>query len=194
MIAVVPELDDETFDSFLPNKIREKSFRFFTPVSVALKAARWLSGKDRRVVLDIGAGVGKFCLVGAKKTKSKFVGVEARKHLVGLAETIFKQYNTPNARLINTDVRSFPISKYRAFYLYNPFGENIATHLRLDDHLELSPHNFGNCVSFIYSQLMSAKIGSRLVTYHGSTFQVPGCFSLVQEHENGKLKFWVKES
>lgn len=188
------KLDDETFNSFLPEQIRQKSFRFFTPAPVAVKAAEWLSGEDHRTILDIGAGPGKFCLFGAKKTKSRFVGIEARKHLVDLAEIIFESYNVFNAKMVYSNVLNFPICKYRAFYFYNPFGENVATHMRLDDDLKLSFSNYGNYVSYTYSQLSIASKGSRLVTYHGNSFQVPHSYRLTETHEGGDLKFWIKEN
>lgn len=188
------KLDDETFNSFLPKEVQEKAFRFFTPASIAIKSAIWLSGDDHRTVLDIGAGAGKFCLFGAKKTKSAFVGVEARMHLVDLAETIFEAYRVPNARMVHSNILDFPVSKYSAFYLYNPFGENVATHLRLDNTMRLSFGNYGSYVSYTHTQLSLAKKGSRLVTYHGDSFQVPVSYSLAKEYKNENLKFWIKEN
>ena len=41
--------------------------------------------KPGEVVLDIGCGPGKFCIVGALATTGRFTGVEQRKHLCDAA-------------------------------------------------------------------------------------------------------------
>jgi tRNA1(Val) A37 N6-methylase TrmN6 len=86
----ITNLDEDAFNLLLPEKIMVKSKRFFTPASIAIQAAKWLSGDDNRNILDIGAGVGKFCLFGAMHTKSNITGIEMRPHLVEIAKDVFR--------------------------------------------------------------------------------------------------------
>jgi hypothetical protein len=42
-------------------------------------------------------------------------------------------------------------------------------------------------------QLEETKSGTRLVTYHGNNFEVPGSFSKEKESKDGTLKLWIKQ-
>src|SRR5690606_8986044 len=80
---------DEDFDSLLPLKTRMLSSRHWTPVSIAVRAAEYLAQHEATKVLDIGAGVGKFCLVAASHSpKGEFFGVEQRESLVRLSKKL----------------------------------------------------------------------------------------------------------
>jgi len=188
------KLNEETFNMLLPGNIKAKSKRFFTPADVAIKAAKWLSGNDRRKILDIGAGVGKFCVFGACHTQSEFFGIEMRKHLVEIAENIFEVFDVKNAKIINRNITDFQFfSDFAAFYIYNPFHENIVPYLRMDDSILLSPDFYGIYMQHTRSQLARAQIGTRLATYHGLNMEVPVTYRKVEEHNGGDLKFWIKE-
>jgi hypothetical protein len=186
------KLDDATFNKCLPENIRAKSVRFFTPKEVAIQSAKWLSGDDNRRILDIGAGVGKFCLFGAYYTKSEFLGIEIRHHLVDIAEKIFDLFNVTNAKIIRGNILDFQFSDYDAFYLYNPYHENIVPFLRMDDTVLLSQEIYHACTKHTMSQLARAKPGTRLVTYFGTNFDVPSSYRIVEEFNGGILKYWIK--
>src|SRR6185437_914320 len=61
-------LTDSDFDAIYPAPVRRVSASFWTPVSVAVRAADLLVDDPSTRVLDIGSGVGKFCIVGAAFT------------------------------------------------------------------------------------------------------------------------------
>jgi 16S rRNA A1518/A1519 N6-dimethyltransferase RsmA/KsgA/DIM1 with predicted DNA glycosylase/AP lyase activity len=186
-------LNEETFLGLLPLHLQAKSKRFFSDEAVAIDAAKWLSGEDRRKVLDIGAGVGKFCLYGACYTNSEFTGIEIRTELVKIAEDIFKAFDVRTAKIIHGNITDFNISNYTAFYHYNPFQENIVTHLKLDNNILLASDFYHIYTRYTYSQLAMAKQGSRLATYYGDCFTAPPVYKLIKELHGGKLKFWIKE-
>jgi hypothetical protein len=191
---VALELNEETLNSILPKKIKEKSRRFFTPIELAVQSAKWLSGKDCRNVLDIGAGIGKFCLCGAYHTKSKFYGIEMRPHLVKIAETLFKTFGVKNAEMLVGNITDFNFSAFKAFYFYNPFHENIFTFLRMDDSIMLSAELYKLYLEHTKTQLALAESGSRLVTFHGNNCEVPPSYKLAEEFRGGDLKYWIKEN
>ena len=73
---------DCTFDRLLPEALRVVSGEYWTPLRVAVRAACWLEDVGVRSVVDIGAGVGKFCVVAALASNCRFVGLEQRRWLV----------------------------------------------------------------------------------------------------------------
>jgi hypothetical protein len=195
MISIVPKikLTNEAFDNLLPENIKRKSKRFFTPEDVAIQSAKWLSGSDHRVVVDIGAGAGKFCLFGAAHTKSQFIGFEMRPHLVDIASKMFHDFEIKNARVLHGNITDFQFSNFEAFYMYNPFHENMVPFLRMDDTVLLSKDFYGIYIQHTHAQLSLAKSGTRLVTYHGNNFEVPGSYEKVNEFFGGNLNYWIKQ-
>ena len=79
------ELTDLEFDRVYPSWVRRLSDMHWTPVEVARRAAALLAVDPTTRVLDVGSGVGKFCLIGALTTRATFVGIEQRENLVTVA-------------------------------------------------------------------------------------------------------------
>src|SRR5436305_754412 len=68
--------NDKAFDQLYPEHIRKLSQLHWTPVDIASKAADFLAIPCARV-LDIGSGVGKFCLAaGSFHPETLFFGIE----------------------------------------------------------------------------------------------------------------------
>lgn len=189
----ITNLDEDAFNLLLPEKIMMKSKRFFTPASIAIHAAKWLSGDDNRNILDIGAGVGKFCLFGAMNTKSNITGIEIRPHLVEIAKDMFRYFGVKNAKMVHGNITDFEFKGFTAFYMYNPFHENIVPFLRMDDNIMLSEDFYCVYMQHTRAQLAIAPMGTRLVTYHGGNLEVPTSYKKVEEFNGGNLKFWIKK-
>jgi hypothetical protein len=185
-------MTEENFNKLLPEYLQKASRLYFTPIHIARSAAQWLTQTGSQRVLDIGAGVGKFCVAGAKCTDSHFYGIEYRPSLVELANKIIDHFKIENASILNQNVVEVDFSFYDAFYLYNPFYENFLSSRRLNNEVELACPLFGYYFKYTRRQLHSTKAGTRLVTYHGNNYEVPDSFKKVKESENGLLKFWVK--
>ena len=70
-------LNDTNFDQMYPIRIQKLSKMHWTPIEIANKAAKFLAYRPGIKVLDIGSGVGKFCLVGANNHPDvSFYGVQ----------------------------------------------------------------------------------------------------------------------
>ena len=82
----------DDFDGIYPEEVRPMAFTHFTPIEIAIRAAKFLVQKSGTKVLDIGSGAGKFCMIGSVCTNGHFTGVEQRGNLHLLAEQIFKKY------------------------------------------------------------------------------------------------------
>jgi len=71
-IALNIEVGDEEFNRIYPKSIRDLSQFQWTPLEVAKLAAKYLAEIPGKKVLDIGSGVGKFCMIGACCTQGQF--------------------------------------------------------------------------------------------------------------------------
>jgi len=186
--------DDFAFDEHLSRRLRNKSAVHFSPVAVARIAARLLAPKPGTRVLDVGSGVGKFCLVAAiANPASTFVGVEFRPHLASVARRIARELVVPNAQFLNGNAFDLDWNEYDAFYFYNPFAEQLHCVPFLLDHLlELAATSFLEYVSAARRRLGVAPLGTRVVTYHGLGAPLPDGYELVSSREHRNLELWQK--
>jgi len=187
---------DEAFDALYPADVRELSSRFWTPVSVAVRAAKLCALEGRARVLDVGAGVGKFCLAGALVTESIFVGIEHRRALVDVGREVIAAVGARGARLVHGTIEDIDFSYFDALYFYNPFEENlVAPTWQMDREVSLSLERFQEDVTRIEAALGSAPPGMRVVTYQGFGGRMPPDYEVVEEDVEGtaELQLWVKQ-
>lgn len=188
--------DDEAFDELLPIRLQLKSSLHFTPVDVARLAARMLAPEPGMSVLDVGAGAGKFCLAAALAMPAvQFVGVEWRPHLVRVATRIARAWGLTNVRFTAADALELDWSGYDAFYFYNPFAEQLFdTELALDRSIDLDAIHFLPYVTAVSRKLADARLGTRVVTYHGYGAPLPLGYALAQAVSIGtdRVELWLK--
>src|SRR5258708_7840111 len=98
---------DGAFDAVYDDGIRALSEQHWTPVAVAERAARLLALAGARRILDVGAGAGKFCIVGALCTGAEFVGVERREGLVRVARRAASDLRASRATFVHAKVETF---------------------------------------------------------------------------------------
>jgi hypothetical protein len=189
-------LADEDFDRLLPKIWRTKSQIHFTPVEVAWRAAELLVARPDARVLDVGAAVGKFCLVaGRLYPEALFVGIERRRHLVRIATGLSRRLGLTNVLFAYGDMVEIDWSMFDGFYLYNPFAEHLPGRaMTLDDTLELHPGYFLFYVQYVRERLAEARVGTRVVAYNGFGGEPPPEYELVVDEVAGadRLELWVK--
>lgn len=185
-------VEDNAFDELYPGKIRKLTARHWTPVAVAKSVAEYLVDKPGKKVLDIGSGVGKFCLVGAAATAGRFYGVEQRAPLVEIAKKIAVRYDIRNAEFIHSNINTVSFCDYEAFYFYNPFYENIDSSFPIDTTIAPQRELFYSYSRYVREQLEQTPIGTRLVTYWSNWEEIPDCFELEYASRGGVLIFWKK--
>ncbi len=186
---------DEDFERELPVPLRRKASSYFTPLEVARRAAALLAPEPGSVVLDVGSGVGKFCLAAARSYPlSRFVGVEWREHFVTLASELANRLGCANTQFIHGDALALDWSAYNAFYFFNPFAEQLYEPAWVLDHsVALDPLNFERDVRAVIEKLAGCAIGTRVVTYHGFGGLPPVGFDCVAEVvDDEPLELWVK--
>ncbi len=187
-----PEFDEALFPADMGGIV---STCHWTPLDVARRAACLLSdGKSPRV-LDIGSGVGKFCLVGALTTPATFVGVEQRAHLVKTAREAANRCRARRAIFTHSNVLDMDFTDFDAFYLYNPFYEQADTSLvSIDDTILTSPARYREYVERTCVKLEELRPGTRVVTYNGLGDKMPAGYRCVLEEScyRDALALWTK--
>ena len=185
-------LEDEQFDLIYPPTIRDLSDRHWTPVAVARRAAEFLVSQPMTRVLDLGCGPGKFCIVGALTTAGHFTGVEQRQQLAHLARQAIQREGITNAEIVHCNVTEIDFLAYDAFYLFNPFEENLFTLGKIDESVHLSKALYEQYTRHVATQLARAPLGTRVVTYAGLCEEVPACYECQRYSFGGDLKLWEK--
>jgi SAM-dependent methyltransferase len=192
LLEYVHALEDHHFDLVYPPQIRELSCVHWTPVKVARRAADFLVREAGTRVLDIGCGPGKFCIVGALTTTGRFTGVEQRKRLCDLAQATIEQAKIPNAEVLHGNVTEIDFSGFDAFYLFNPFEENLETTLKIDESIHLCGTRYKQYIEHVAQQLAVAPLGTRVATYCGECEEVPMGYECLETSMDYGLKCWEK--
>jgi SAM-dependent methyltransferase len=172
-------------------------------VAVAAEAAKLLApdrtgsavgpAKARTRVLDIGCGPGKFCLIGASLTEGRFTGVEQRSDLVAAARLAANDLHAANVEFIHGNVLDVDFADYDAFYLFNPFEENMHYGHKIDSAVRLSTALFKRYTSHVATQLGTRPLGTRVVTYAGYADDIPACYYCESALFGDDLKLWIKQ-
>jgi len=184
---------DEAFGKLYPPSIQELAYRHWSPLEVAKKAANYLVTEKKTTILDIGSGVGKFCLAAAHlKPQASFVGVEQRKVLVEQAELAKQKLGVTNASFIQGNFTKIDFSKYDHFYFYNPFYENLLGTPKIDNSLDYSAELFDYYNAYLCRQLQKMPEGTRLVTFHIVEDELTEGYHIVGTDIDDSLKYWVK--
>jgi hypothetical protein len=184
---------DHVFEELYPEHIQELSPMHWTSVDIAKKAGEFLAMPNAKV-LDIGSGVGKFCLVaGFFHPETTFYGIEQRSELFTFAEIAREEIDLPNVNFIHGNLTELDFDDYDHFYFYNPFYENIEPDSRIDYAVKISFELYDRYSRFVYEMLDKKPPETRLVTFHGADSQVPPGYQLVSNSYSRFLKMWIKE-
>jgi hypothetical protein len=186
---------DAAFDTIYDGRIRKLSELHWTPVAIAARAARLLTRAGATRILDIGSGVGKFCIVGALSTDAEFVGVERREPLVHIARRAATRLGAARATFVHSNFDALPFRGFDGIYLYNPFYEHLAKYLPLiDGAFERSPAAHRYFVRVMIEKLRAAPPPVCVVSYHGFGGAMPPEFHFAGEEAagNDRLEVWIK--
>jgi len=184
---------DTRFNDLYPVPIQLLALRHWTPLHITRSVAQYLAPTDHCKILDVGSGVGKFCLTAAHYMPSAvFFGVEQRRDLVMHAETARTILGLKNTHFIHANFTQLDFRQYDHFYFYNSFYENLVATDKIDDSIAYSTELYNYYNRLMYKKLDAMSVGTRLVTFHSLEEEVPPAFHLVEAHAEGLLKFWIK--
>jgi hypothetical protein len=187
------EVSDQQFDAVYPDWVRDLSDMFWTPVAVAIRAAQLLAPDAQVQVLDVGAGVGKFCHIGAVSTGAVFHGIEQRLELVEVAKLLPCPEPRPVFEFGN--MLDHDWDDYQGIYLYNPFFEQTSgPWCQIDDRIQYSRETQLRYVDAVCGKLEAAKVGTRVATYFGFGAKLPDTYRQIayEQYEKGPLEVWIK--
>ena len=185
--------DDELrFNQLFPKRIQAKASHW-TPLEVAKSAADFLAPDKDVHVLDVGSGIGKFCLTAAyHRPNAIFYGVEQRKQLADYAFDASCKLGLYNVSFIHGNFTQLNFRQFDSFYFFNSFYENLMGTEKIDYSIEhsLALYNYYN--RYLYRELDQQPIGTRIATYHSLENEIPPSYYVVKTEFNTLLKFWVK--
>lgn len=188
-----PFYSDSQFDHLYPEEMQQLSARHWTPLSVARKAARFLDSKKGVKVLDIGSGIGKFCLTAAfSHPNAFFYGVEQRCDLVCYADKIKEILELKNVSFRHCNFTQLNFLDYDHFYFYNSFYENLIGTDKIDNNIYYSTGLYNYYNRYLYTQLGKMPSGTRLATFHSLEDEIPPSYQLVNMDRDNLLKCWIK--
>jgi SAM-dependent methyltransferase len=157
------------------------------------KASKFLAeGKEARI-LDIGSGVGKFCLAGSYyQPHAYFYGVEQRLSLIEQARSIKISLSRSKVNFIHKNFTQLDLRQFNGFYFYNSFFENMESKDRIDDSIEYSPELYHYYSHYLYNELDQMPTGTRIATYCSWDDEIPPSFHLDGSLMGALLKLWTK--
>ncbi len=184
---------DSNFNTIYPERIRSLAVRHWTPLNVARRASFFLASENGARILDIGSGVGKFCLAGAYYSPgAHFYGVEQRKDLVTYAQAAANVLGLQNVSFIHGNFTQLDLRNYDHFYFYNSFYENLAGTDKIDERIVYSGELYNYYNRYLYKQLEQMPAATRLATFYSLEDEVPGDYHIVGSEMDNLLKFWIK--
>jgi len=188
------KVTDFRFDQVYPTFARNLSDTHWTPVEVAIRAAELLECSSKTRILDVGSGCGKFCTVAALTSPGTFVGVEQRPHLIEIARTAATDLGAKRTSFIQGNMVDLDWDFFDSFYFFNPFYENKLKSIRIDDTVSFGLDKHSRYVEAVRTKLRSARVGTRVATYHGFGGDIPMGFRKVKKEQIGSdfLELWVK--
>jgi len=185
--------NDAEFDWLYPEHLQLMSQKQWTPIAVARKAAEYLAVKHAKI-LDVGSGIGKFCLTAAHCYPDSFYfGVEQRHELVHYAKIAKKYLGIDNADFIHANITQVDFHEFDHFYFYNSFFENIDRENAIDDSIETSNSLFDYYSQYLMSVLKEKPQGTRVVTYQSLGEVIPSGYKLIDFSYDSLLRLWIKE-
>jgi predicted RNA methylase len=187
---------DRSFDRFLPDPLRLVSPEYWTPLAVAKRAADWLEDQGIRTVVDIGSGVGKFCVAGALFSQCRFTGLEQHSSLVRSAEVLVDLFDlNDRVSFVTGALGAVPTPIGDAYYFFNPFGEYWlgADYPTVSD-ADVAGTRWSDDIAAAEDLLDSVPAGTWILTCNGFGGRMPVSYELVRVdwEFGGVLRLWRK--
>ncbi len=177
---------DRQFERLVPDPLRPLAAQSWTPAHFALRAVALLAPRPGLRVLDVGAGAGKLCAIGALAGACTWVGVERRAELVDAARSLFGLLGvSEHAIMRHGDAFELDWSEYDSLYFYNPFDPSDATRRAPTE------------VALACARLARLPEGTRVVTLDGYGGPMPSGFELLYHERDAvtgrALAAWRKQ-
>ncbi len=187
-------LPDVVFDLLYKPHHRRISDMFWSPVAVVRKALEWLPADKRLDILDIGCGIGKFCLVADLASKHRIFGIELRPHLIKEAQKVVSLFPGSSISFKCGNAFDYDWAKFHVLYFFNPFAELNFPDLLSKGVKKPEGNPFPESVLRTQRRLAILPRGTFVVTYYTFGAPMPQGFERLQaQHfDTGYLELWKK--
>jgi hypothetical protein len=170
---------DRAFDRFLQEPFRVVSPHYWSPLVAAKRAAQWLDEAGVESVVDIGSGVGKFCVAGAIFGRCRFVGLEQRPFLVDAARRLAHLFEVHDrVRFALGSLGEVPTPTAEAYYFFNPFGEYSFGSDPLEERVSMDRN--ARDVAAAEQLLHAVPVGTWVLTFNGFGGRMPPGYDLIK--------------
>jgi tRNA A58 N-methylase Trm61 len=183
---------DDAFDEIYPEVVRRVSSVHWTPVRVCARIVALLALPPGARILDVGAGVGKFCIVAAAMTRARVRGIERHPELAEVGREAARRFGI-EVDIGDGNFDGTPVESVDAAYFFNPFSE---TDLLPGVAHATTPEGVAEDVAAAEKFLAGARVGARIVTYCGFGGRIPDDYERLAHEawEGGALEVWEKRS
>ncbi len=167
--------------------------KHWTPLKVAKQSAAFLAGEGTPRILDVGSGVGKFCLAAAHYyPAARYFGVEQRAALVEQANAAKKTLQLNNVEFIHGNFADLPLEEYDHFYFFNAFYENLFGTQKIDRSVVYSKDLYEKYMFILFRKLEKMPAGTKLAAFHLRDDRWPEGYHVVGTGMNELLHFLIK--
>lgn len=183
---------DTELDRVFPDELRERSAIHWTPIEVALRVAELLAPAKK--ILDVGAGVGKLCVVGAAVSDAAWWGVEQDvQQVVAARYAAWALGVDDRTRFVHGDGTRLSWDDFDGIYFYNPF-----TTLMLSQTASAFVRyaTIQRTLRRVEQRLAALRPGTRVVTYHGFGGKLPAGYARVAREPYGgdAVELWLRDA
>jgi tRNA1(Val) A37 N6-methylase TrmN6 len=195
-LRVIPiqNRSDEKFNVIVRKELRFLSKVHWTPVDVIDQCVKWLPGKQSLKVLDIGSGIGKFCILASQISPHCFTGVELREDSHLEAVRLQSLLKLENVNFLNSNVDQIAFEDYDVFYLFNPFYEQIVNHGTVLNHIKFHKENYHKYETYVISQLKKCSTGKLVICFEYDLLSKISGFELIDDAFEGSLQIWRSQT
>ena len=181
---------EKQFLDLLPEYLKDLDDDYWSDFSQIEQSCKWL--KNCSNVLDIGSGVGKFCIIGTQLLSSNFFGIEKNRQLHSKANVVLSHLSNHRVKFILGDLFELPLSNYDGLYIYNPFVENISLGKKIDNSIAYDEELYHKLHDQLSIRLDLLKSDSLVVNNSLVTDYFSDKFELLDVHSEPSLTLWKK--
>jgi hypothetical protein len=178
-----------SFDEHISIAYKKHSSLHWCPDEIAVLGGELFKTHGIKNVLDIGSGIGKFCLIAEEHCSAQFTGIEIRSPLVSESNRLKSLFNS-RTQFICDSILQFDFDSFDAFFYYHPFCEQEALSGLIDHDMVIDTGLLETYENDVRNKLNQLPTGTTLLTFRSPHFNPPSSFKVLEILENEELILW----